>query len=78
MIRLKESILIEKPLDYVFRYISDFSHIQDWDPGVVSSSGVHREKPGMGSQYNLVLKFGPFRINNAGALFNERKYTQKG
>lgn len=61
MIRLKESILVKKSLDSVFKYTSDFSHIQDWDPGVVSSVKVDHKKIGVGSQYDLVLKFGPFR-----------------
>jgi hypothetical protein len=61
MIRLKESILVKKSLDSVFKYTSDFSHIQDWDPGVVSSVTVDHKKIGVGSQYDLVLKFGPFR-----------------
>jgi len=61
MIRLKESISVERSLEDVFRYTSDFSNIQDWDPGVVSSFRVHQEKIGIGSQYDLVLKFGPLR-----------------
>lgn len=61
MIRLKESILVERSLNYVFEYTSDFSHIQAWDPGVVSSVRVDQKKIGVGSQYDLVLKFGPFR-----------------
>ncbi len=61
MIRLKASIRVEKELAYVFRYTSDFRHIQDWDPGVVSSVGTHRGEIGVGSTYDLVLKFGPFR-----------------
>ena len=61
MIRLKESIRVERSLDYVFKYAGDFSHIQDWDPGVVSSVKLDHKKIGVGSQYDLVLKFGPFR-----------------
>nr|WP_320014724.1 SDR family NAD(P)-dependent oxidoreductase [uncultured Desulfobacter sp.] len=61
MIRLKQSILVKRSLNYVFKYTSDFSHIQDWDPGVVSSVRVDQIKIGVGSQYDLVLKFGPFR-----------------
>ncbi len=61
MIRLKESIHVERPLVEVYNYISNFSHIQDWDPGVVSSIKRHQKVTGVGSQYDLVLKFGPFR-----------------
>ena len=61
MIRLKASIRVAKDVAYVFRYTSDFRHIQEWDPGVVSSLVTHRGKNGLGSKYDLVLKFGPFR-----------------
>lgn len=61
MIRLKESILVARPLDDVFGYTSDFSHIQHWDPGVISSIKIDSKPTGVGAQYDLVLRFGPFR-----------------
>ncbi len=61
MIRLKESICVERALSDVFRYTCDFSNIQDWDPGVVTSVKRHSKITGAGSEYDLVLKFGPFR-----------------
>ena len=61
MIRLKESIYIRKNIKHVFNYVSDFSNIQEWDPGVVSSVRIQPGKTGVGSNYDLTLKFGPFR-----------------
>lgn len=61
MIRLKESISVERSLSEAFRYTSDFRNIQDWDPGVVNSVKRHSKSTGVGSEYDLVLKFGPFR-----------------
>lgn len=61
MIILKASIHVKRSLAFTFRYTSDFSHIQDWDPGVVSCVAHNPEVVGKGSQYDLVLKFGPFR-----------------
>ena len=62
MIRLKESIQVRKNIDTVFRYVSDFSHIQEWDPGVVSSKKARpTDRTDVGSVFDLVLKFGPFR-----------------
>ncbi len=61
MIRLKETLFVERSLPYVFRYTSDFANIQDWDPGVISSSKIHSKESGVGAAYDLVLKFGPFR-----------------
>lgn len=67
MIRLKESIHIKKNIKTVFDYVSDFSHIQDWDPGVVLSRKSQPDDTGVGSTYDLILKFGMFRP--------EMKYT---
>ena len=61
MIRLIESIHVKRHLSSVFKYVSDFSHIQEWDPGVVSSTKIQAVKTGVGSDYDLTLKFGPFR-----------------
>ncbi|MBA3011492.1 MAG: SDR family NAD(P)-dependent oxidoreductase [Proteobacteria bacterium] len=61
MIRLTETIHVDRPLASVFDYTSDFSHIQEWDPGVVSSTKIQSGKTGVGSEYELTLKFGFFR-----------------
>lgn len=61
MIRLTESIHVNRPVEPVFRYTADFGRTQEWDPGVVSSKPASPGNPGVGTIYNLVLKFGPFR-----------------
>ncbi|MEH0019387.1 MAG: SDR family NAD(P)-dependent oxidoreductase [Desulfobacter sp.] len=67
MIVLKESIFVNRHIEQVFRYTSDFGNIRDWDPGVVSSKKKVSSKkeqpgvPGVGTTYDLILKFGPFR-----------------
>ncbi|MCG8640834.1 MAG: SRPBCC family protein [Desulfobacterales bacterium] len=61
MIRLTESIHVNRPVEPVFRYTADFGRTQEWDPGVVSSKPASPGNPGVGSKYNLVIKFGPFR-----------------
>lgn len=61
MIQLRESIFSSEPIEKVFNYVSDFAHIQEWDPGVLCSSRTLPGKTGVGSAYDLTLKFGPFR-----------------
>ncbi len=76
MIRLKESVLVERPLDYVFRYTSDFSHIQEWDPGVVSSALCRPDKTAAGTAYDLVLRFGPFRPKMTYEILEYRPFSK--
>lgn len=41
-----------------FAYVADFSNIEDWDPGVVSSEKTSSGDLGVGSTFHLVVKFG--------------------
>jgi NAD(P)-dependent dehydrogenase (short-subunit alcohol dehydrogenase family) len=60
MIKLNESIHVPKSLEDVFIYTSDFSNIQDWDPGVAVSQKKTKGPTRVGSTYDLILRFGPF------------------
>lgn len=61
MIRLKESIHVRQPVERVFHYVSQFTHIQAWDPGVESAQQIEPGRTGVGTGFDLTLKFGPFR-----------------
>ncbi len=58
MITLKERISVNKPVETVFRYVSDFSFIEDWDPGVVEARKITPGKVGVGTEYHLKLQYG--------------------
>ena len=61
MIKLNESIHVPNALENTFTYISDFSNIKDWDPGVAVSQKRSKGGTRVGSTYDLTLRFGPFR-----------------
>lgn len=61
MIKLTESIHVTKSLEPTFIYTSDFSNIRDWDPGVALSEKKSKSGTQVGSRYDLILRFGPFR-----------------
>jgi len=62
MIRLEETIEVPVDLHHAFRYTSDFSNIEQWDPGVWESRKVTAGPPGPGTEYRLVVAFGPLRL----------------
>lgn len=62
MVKLQESRLIERPLDEVFDYTADFNNIEEWDPGVSSSSQLDEGPVGVGSRFELGVSFGARRI----------------
>jgi NAD(P)-dependent dehydrogenase (short-subunit alcohol dehydrogenase family)/carbon monoxide dehydrogenase subunit G len=61
MIILNESILVDRPIQEVFKFTSEFSNIEQWDPGVASSIKTSSGAVQVGTQYDLILKYGLFR-----------------
>ena len=39
--RLQKTIIVDKPLDAVFNYLSDFTTTTEWDPGTVVTVNHH-------------------------------------
>ncbi|VVS91912.1 SDR family NAD(P)-dependent oxidoreductase [Desulfoluna spongiiphila] len=62
MIEIKETIAVERSIETVFRVISDFTFIAQWDPGVVSSEKVSDGPVGVGSAFALALRYGIFSM----------------
>jgi len=48
--KLRKTVVVEKPLDAVFSYLSDFTTTTDWDPGTVSTVRRHGNG-GVGTTY---------------------------
>jgi carbon monoxide dehydrogenase subunit G len=48
--RLRRTIIVDKPLDAVFSYLSDFTTTTEWDPGTVATVNQHGDG-GAGTTY---------------------------
>ena len=48
--KLLKTVVVEKPLDAVFGYLSDFTTTTDWDPGTVTTVRRHGHG-GVGTTY---------------------------
>lgn len=57
-ITLDEAIEVQRPLHEVFAYVSEFSRIDQWDPGVARGHKITPGAPGVGSQYRIDMKAG--------------------
>src|SRR5262249_32313338 len=51
---LESSIVIERPLDLVWSFLSDVSNIPRWDRGVAGVTSVAPEVTGVGSEFDTV------------------------
>lgn len=58
IITLDETIVVDRPLKEVFAYISDFSRIEEWDPGVARGTRLTEGAPGVGSEFRIDMKAG--------------------
>lgn len=57
-ITLDETIDVQRPLNEVFAYVSEFSRIDEWDPGVARGHKLTPGAPAVGSQYRIDMKAG--------------------
>lgn len=56
--RLTEQRWVLRPQREAFAYTADFTNIESWDPGVISSRKVTDGPVGVGTRYELEVKFG--------------------
>jgi dehydrogenase/reductase SDR family member 12 len=62
MIRLREAIEVARPIDEVFAYVSNFGNAAQWDPGVAESLKAGSGPIGVGTVFELRVRFGPRSI----------------
>jgi dehydrogenase/reductase SDR family protein 12 len=58
IITLDETIVVDRPLQEVFAYVSEFSRIEEWDPGVARGTRLTDGTPGVGSEFRIDMKAG--------------------
>ena len=54
-VTLDETIEVQRPLREVFAYVSEFSRIEEWDPGVAEGHKLTDGGPGVGSEFRIEL-----------------------
>lgn len=57
-VTLDETIEVQRPLREVFAYVSEFSRIEEWDPGVAEGHKLTDGSPGVGSEFRIEMKAG--------------------
>lgn len=57
-VTLDETIVVQRPLREVFAYVSEFSRIEEWDPGVAEGHKLTDGSPGVGSEFRIEMKAG--------------------
>jgi NAD(P)-dependent dehydrogenase (short-subunit alcohol dehydrogenase family) len=62
MIRLRETIEVPRPIDEVFAYAGNFGNAAQWDPGVIDSRKATHGPIGIGTAFELRVRFGPRSI----------------
>ncbi|MEO6458135.1 MAG: SRPBCC family protein [Chloroflexia bacterium] len=60
MMRFKKSVIINRPVETVFAYLSNFENESKWMPGVLKNSQITDGSVGVGTRYLEVSNFMPF------------------
>ena len=58
IVTLDETVTVDRPLREVFAYVSEFSRIEEWDPGVAAGHSLTPGEPGVGSEFRIDMKAG--------------------
>ncbi len=58
IVTLDETIEVQRPLHEVFAYVSEFSRIEEWDPGVARGIKLTDGQPRVGSEYRIDMNAG--------------------
>jgi NAD(P)-dependent dehydrogenase (short-subunit alcohol dehydrogenase family)/uncharacterized protein YndB with AHSA1/START domain len=59
---IEKRIDLDQPAERVFRYLSNWANIAEWDPSVVSARMASSRKPAVGSRFRLTLQYGWKRL----------------
>jgi NAD(P)-dependent dehydrogenase (short-subunit alcohol dehydrogenase family)/carbon monoxide dehydrogenase subunit G len=62
MVTLEEKRVVPRSLEDVYRYLADFSTIQQWDPGVYRANKFTAGGPAVGTEYDLMLNSAGRRV----------------
>lgn len=57
MITVQRSLDIDRPVEVVFAFLSDFAHTEQWDPGTVTTTRADTGPLGVGARYHNVSEF---------------------
>jgi uncharacterized membrane protein len=57
MIKVEDSIVINRPIEEVFAYVSDLTNAPEWQTGLIEVRKTTPEPPGVGTRYTFVRKF---------------------
>ena len=58
IVTLDETVTVKRALHEVFAYVSEFSRIEEWDPGVAAGHRLTPGEPGVGSEFRIDMKAG--------------------
>ncbi len=59
MTQLNETRLVAASLEDAFDYTADFANAENWDPGLAKSARTDAGDLGVGSTFDVIVKFGP-------------------
>jgi dehydrogenase/reductase SDR family protein 12 len=77
-ITLEQSLSVERPLSFVFRYVSDFSHLASWAPSILQSVQTTPGEIRAGTHFDILMQIGRshFRIDYLVTQLNRPHFVE--
>jgi uncharacterized membrane protein len=75
MITVEKSIIILRPVEEVFNYISNLVHSAEWQSGLTEIHQITEQPPGVGSQFAFVRTFLGRKIEATNEITEFTPYT---
>jgi len=57
LIRIQEARTIPLPRHEAFEFVADFTHVEEWDPGITASAKIGNDEVGVGTQFAVESNF---------------------
>ena len=68
MTRIEQSVVIDRPIEEVFAYVTDYDTHLQWQSGVIEAKVTSEGTVGVGSHYTYVMQLLGRRLDTAGEI----------
>ncbi|NIO68996.1 MAG: hypothetical protein GTN71_08160 [Anaerolineae bacterium] len=78
MIKIEQSVVINRPVEEVFAFVTDYETHQQWQSGIVEAKVTSEGPLGVGSQYTYVMQMLGRRLETAGEITEHEPPSKHG
>lgn len=78
MIKIEQSVVINRPVEEVFAFVTNYETHQQWQSGIVEAKVTSEGPLGVGSRYTYVMQMLGRRLETAGEITEHEPPSKHG